>query len=62
MMLSPSDGTEVRVQLPAGVPIFLTYLTAQPTDTGLTYLKDVYGWDRPSAQQIAANQAAGRSQ
>ena len=60
--VAPSDGTEVRVQLPAGVPIYLTYLTAQPTDKGLTYLKDVYGWDRPSSQQVAVNQATAPTQ
>ena len=53
--VSPSDGTEVRVQLPAGVPIYLTYLTAQPSETGLTYLKDVYDWDHPTAEGVAAN-------
>jgi L,D-transpeptidase YcbB len=52
--VAPSDGKEVRVQLPAGVPIYLTYLTAQPTETGLTYLKDVYDWDHPTAQGVAA--------
>ena len=51
--VAPSDGREVRVQLPAGVPIYLTYITAQPTETGLTYLKDVYDWDHPSTQQLA---------
>jgi len=60
--VSPSDGTEVRVQLPAGVPIYLTYLTAQPTETGLTYLKDVYDWDRPSTQQVAAYQSTVNAQ
>ena len=51
--VAPSDGREVRVQLPAGVPIYLTYLTAQPTEAGLTYLEDVYGWDQPTAQQAS---------
>ena len=60
--VSPSDGTEVRVQLPAGVPIYLTYLTAQPTETGLTYLKDVYDWDHPSSQQVAAYQSTVTAQ
>lgn len=51
----PSDGREVKVQLPAGVPVYLTYITAQPTEDGLTYLKDVYDWDHPtSPQQVAA--------
>lgn len=57
--VAPSDGREVRVQLPAGVPIYLTYITAQPTETGLTYLKDVYDWDHPSTQQVANIQPTG---
>jgi murein L,D-transpeptidase YcbB/YkuD len=56
--VAPSADTEVRVQLPAGVPIYLTYLTAQPTEAGLTYLKDVYGWDQPSAY-VAGVQPTG---
>jgi murein L,D-transpeptidase YcbB/YkuD len=60
--VAPSADTEVRVQLPAGVPIYLTYLTAQPTETGLTYLKDVYDWDHPSTQQVAAYQATINAQ
>ena len=54
--VAPSDGREVRVQLPAGVPVYLTYITAQPTETGLTYLKDVYDWDHPSSLQVASGQ------
>ena len=57
--VAPSADTEVRVQLPAGVPIYLTYLTAQPNETGLTYLKDVYGWDRPSGQVADGTQPTG---
>jgi murein L,D-transpeptidase YcbB/YkuD len=52
--VAPSADTEVRVQLPAGVPIYLTYLTAQPTSEGLTYLKDVYDWDRPTVQTTSS--------
>jgi murein L,D-transpeptidase YcbB/YkuD len=53
--VAPSDGREVRVKLPAGVPVYLTYLTAQPTTEGLTYLKDVYDWDHPTLQQSTAS-------
>lgn len=52
--VAPSDGREVRVQLPAGVPVYLTYLTAQPSTEGLTYLTDVYGWDRPTVPSTAS--------
>ncbi|HEX6219427.1 MAG TPA: L,D-transpeptidase family protein [Sphingomicrobium sp.] len=53
--VAPSDGREVRVQLPAGVPVYLTYLTAQPTETGITYLKDVYDWDHPTVPDTTAS-------
>ena len=37
--------------MPRGVPIILTYITAQPSPDGqLTWVKDVYGWDQPGAQ------------
>ncbi len=46
----PGTDPEIPVQMPSGVPIFLTYITAQPSGGQLTFLKDVYGWDRPGAQ------------
>lgn len=51
----PGSEPEIRVQMPQGVPIILTYLTAQPRDGKLTYLADIYGWDKPQAQQLAAS-------
>ena len=36
-------------KLPQGVPIYLTYITAQVSDGKLTYLPDIYGWDRTAA-------------
>ena len=52
--IAPSSDPEIRVQLPQGVPIYLTYLTAQPTAAGVTYLSDVYGWDGMPGTMIAA--------
>jgi len=47
----PGTEPEIPVQMPQGVPIYLTYITAQPTPDGqLTFLKDPYGWDKPGAQ------------
>jgi murein L,D-transpeptidase YcbB/YkuD len=40
------------------VPIYVTYITAQPTPQGLTFLKDEYGWDQPGAAQMAAAEMA----
>jgi murein L,D-transpeptidase YcbB/YkuD len=48
--VAPSSDPEIRTQLPQGVPVYLTYLTATPTATGIAYLEDIYGWDVPGAQ------------
>lgn len=48
--VAPSADPELRVKLPQGVPVYLTYLTAKPTSTGISYLEDIYGWDVPGAQ------------
>jgi murein L,D-transpeptidase YcbB/YkuD len=53
--VAPSSDPEIRVPLPKGVPIVLTYLTAQVTDGKLTYLPDHYGWDKPQAALAASN-------
>ena len=34
------------MQLPQGVPIFLTYVTAQVRDGTIAYLPDPYGLDK----------------
>jgi murein L,D-transpeptidase YcbB/YkuD len=44
--VSPGSVAETRVQLPRGTPIYLTYITAQVKNGKLTYLPDIYGWDR----------------
>ena len=52
--VSPGSTPELRVQLPRPTPIFLTYITAQVRDGKLSYLPDIYGWDR-QAPQFASN-------
>ena len=52
--VAPSNDPEIRVQLSAGVPIVLTYLTAQVVDGKLSYLNDFYGWDTNAPTQFAA--------
>jgi L,D-transpeptidase YcbB len=42
---SPGDDAETNVSLPEGMPIYLTYITAQVVDGKITYLPDLYGWD-----------------
>lgn len=52
--VAPSSNPEDNVQLPQGVPIVLTYLTAQVRDGKVVYLPDFYGWDKNGAPQIAS--------
>ena len=52
--VSPGSTPETRVQLPRPTPIYLTYITAQVRDGKLSYLPDLYGWDR-RAPQFASN-------
>lgn len=42
---TPTDQPEYAEQLTQGVPIYVTYLTAQPQDGQLTFVKDIYGMD-----------------
>ncbi len=51
--VAPGAEPEIRTQMPKGVPIYLTYLTAQAKDGKLAYLTDIYGWDRRPAQLAA---------
>jgi murein L,D-transpeptidase YcbB/YkuD len=48
--VAPGADAETRVQLPQGTPIYLTYITAQVRDGKLSYLPDIYGWDRQAPQ------------
>jgi L,D-transpeptidase YcbB len=48
--VSPGSDAETRVQLPQGTPVYLTYITAKAGDGKLTYLPDLYGWDRAPPQ------------
>ncbi len=52
--VTPGSTPELRVQLPSPTPIYLTYITAQVRDGKLSYLPDIYGWDR-TPPQFASN-------
>ncbi|HWI89412.1 MAG TPA: L,D-transpeptidase family protein [Sphingomicrobium sp.] len=54
--VAPGSDPETPVQVPHGVPIILTYLTAKVQDGKISYLPDIYGWDSSSTKQIAAAQ------
>ncbi len=45
---------EQKVNLPAMVPIYITYLTAVPSGTSIVYFDDFYGKDRPSNRRLAS--------
>ena len=52
---APTKEPELRVQIPKGIPIVLTYLTARVEDGKVTYVPDVYGWDKAPPAQFAAS-------
>jgi murein L,D-transpeptidase YcbB/YkuD len=54
---APGTDAEIQVQLPRGVPVYLTYITAQVRDGKVTYLPDVYGWDK-QAPVLASSASA----
>ncbi len=53
--VSPGSEAEIRVQTSHGLPVYLTYITAQVKDGKLTYLPDVYGWDTAPPQFASRN-------
>ncbi|HXG82308.1 MAG TPA: L,D-transpeptidase family protein [Sphingomicrobium sp.] len=59
--LPAASAPEQHVQLPQGVPVYVTYLTARPDLSELALVRDVYGWDVPGASGrfAATAQAAG---
>ena len=44
---------EQKVNLPAPVPLYITYLTAVPSGTSIVYFDDFYGKDRAAARRFA---------
>lgn len=48
-----SDVPEQHVALPEPVPVYLTYLTASPTDKGIAYHDDAYGRDSAPLARLA---------
>jgi murein L,D-transpeptidase YcbB/YkuD len=45
---------EQKVNLPAPVPLYITYLTAVPSGTSIVYFDDFYGKDRTAVRQVAS--------
>ena len=52
-LTAPSKDPEQQVPLPEPVPVYLTYLTASPTPSGLVFLEDAYGRDDAQLRRLA---------
>jgi len=52
--VAPSAQPEQFVQLPQGVPVYVTYLTAQAVGGKIAYLTDIYGRDSGGMVQASA--------
>lgn len=53
-----SKQPELEVPLERPVPIYVTYLTAVPSGSSITFLDDVYGWDAQRLAQLAGSGAS----
>jgi murein L,D-transpeptidase YcbB/YkuD len=53
-----SRAPEQRLPLPAPVPIYITYFTAAPGESGIVFRDDVYGRDRPALARLAGASAS----
>ena len=47
MPTAPRNAAEQRVDVPDPVPVYVTYFTAVPTETGFDFREDIYGRDAP---------------
>ena len=54
------DAPEQIVPIPAMVPLYVTYLTAVPSSTGIAYFDDVYGRDAARLAALGGGQVASR--
>lgn len=48
-----SDAPEQHVPLPMPIPVYITYLTAAPTETGIAFREDAYERDAAQLAQLA---------
>lgn len=53
--VTTADEAEYPEKLAQGVPVYVTYLTAQPENGQLTFLKDIYGMDPTSDSKAVAS-------
>jgi murein L,D-transpeptidase YcbB/YkuD len=52
--VKPSNGAEQFEQMSRGVPIYTTYITAQPQNGQMAFVPDIYGWDPAGGTQVAS--------
>ncbi len=52
--VATSSDPELHIQLKQPMPLYVTYLTAQPSSGKVTYTADFYGWDKSAASRVAA--------
>ena len=59
-MPQATSNREQKFVLPKPVPVYMTYLTVEPSPAGLVFLPDVYGWDALAMPQMfgGSNQIA----
>ena len=57
--LEPKTGDpEEQIYLPEPVPVYITYLTASPTDKGIAFREDAYGRDGDEEARLAGHPVA----
>jgi murein L,D-transpeptidase YcbB/YkuD len=49
---------EAEVDLPKPIPVYMTYLTAQPTASGVQFMEDHYGRDAPLMERYGTQLTA----
>lgn len=57
----PTTPYEQTFNLPRPVPVYLTYLTVEPSNNGVVFRPDPYGWDALAMPQMFGNQVASAS-
>ena len=52
--VKPTGDAEQFEQMSRGVPIYTTYITAQPQNGQMAFVPDIYGWDPAGGTQVAS--------
>ena len=57
-----SSTPEQRIDLPRPVPVYMTYLTVEPSQNGVVFRPDRYGFDALAMPQMFGNQVASAAE